>query len=404
MELKKRLRILIVSPFVYGSGVAHGGGVVCFTQLQQLAKHHSIAFLCFTETKLDSPENEIKQLDGIKDYCDWVETVPFGFSKNKSIMANISSLALKLPRAAYLWHSSEFSSTLLSAIIKYKPDIVWIQFPQMAQYVSVCSSVKTVMDVQDAYSISCFRRARLKNGLRGCREWFDWLCWVRYEARFYEQFSSVLTLSEQDATVLRALNPATQVTSTGLPLGFSVPPAARPVPFRVGFAGSFAHPPNVEGLTWFLDCIWPRIIKTIPEARFVVAGRNPPHALVARSDTTVEFAGFVPDIAEFYASNSVTVVPLLSGGGVKVKTVEAMLAGSAVVSTPIGIEGTGAQNRLNALIAADADGVANAVISVLRDSSLRDCLAAAALSLASRNFSVDAWGEKVDAILAGLVS
>ena len=402
MELKKRLRILIVSPFPYGPGVSHGGGVVCFTQLQQLAKYHSIGFLCFTGH--DSSENEARQLDGVRGYCDWMEVVPFRVSKSDVVRAYLSSLALKSPRVAYLCSSPTFSSALSSALIQYKPDIAWIQFPQMAQYVFTCNSVKTVMDVQDVFSVSNFRRAKLKNGLYGCMEWFDWLCWARYEARFYEQFSCVLTLSEQDATVLRALNPAVQATSTGLPLGFSVPPIACPIPFRVGFAGSFAHRPNMEGLVWFLDNVWPQIVRVVPEAHFVVAGRNPPHALVARNDTAVEFVGFVPDIAEFYASNFVTVVPLISGGGVKIKTVEAMLAGSAVVSTPIGAEGTGAKNRVHALIATDADEVAGTVVSILRNPPLRDCLAAAALSHASANFSAEAWSERINTILTGLVS
>ena len=172
---------------------------------------------------------------------------------------------------------------------------------------------------------------------------------------------------------------------------------------RIGFAGAFGHRPNLEGLHWFLDEIWPRIRSRLPAAIFVIAGRNPPPALLARQDEAVAFAGFVPDIFEFYAANTVTVVPLVSGGGVKIKTVEAMLAGSAVVATQIGAEGTGLTAGREALVEDDPTAFADAVVRILLDADLRGRLADAARTHAAKGFSAQAWRTCVDTVFANVV-
>lgn len=107
------------------------------------------------------------------------------------------------------------------------------------------------------------------------------------------------------------------------------------------FVGGFAHTPNVDGLIWFLDEVWPTIRARLPDAAIHVAGSNAPPTLLARRDPGLVFHGFVDDsrLADLYRGCRVAVVPLRYGAGVKGKTVEAMRHGLPVVSTGIGIEG-----------------------------------------------------------------
>ncbi|TNU60721.1 glycosyltransferase family 4 protein, partial [Bacillus velezensis] len=105
----------------------------------------------------------------------------------------------------------------------------------------------------------------------------------------------------------------------------------------------------------------------VPAARLVIAGANPPPQLqeaVARSDRA-ELTGFVPSLEPWYAQASVFVAPLLSGAGVKFKTVDAMLRGVPVVATPVGAEGIGDQGLFLA-VTEDPDAFARAVIAELQ--------------------------------------
>ncbi len=107
------------------------------------------------------------------------------------------------------------------------------------------------------------------------------------------------------------------------------------------FVGGFAHAPNVDGLKWFLDEVWPKIRKALPEARIHVVGSKAPVEISTRTDSGLVFHGFISDdrLREIYRSSRVVVVPLRYGAGVKGKTIEAMRNGVPIVATTIGIEG-----------------------------------------------------------------
>jgi polysaccharide biosynthesis protein PslH len=397
LPVGRRPKILLLAPFLYGEKAANGGGVLCWAQLKQLTQDAELAFLSFSG--IDAGATERQHQASLAQHCTSVSTVPLNVRKINVALGRLASLLLGPPELGTLCHTKAMVQALARVLHEFQPDLVWIQFPQMAQYVAYCHGLPCVMDVQDAFTLSCFRQAQRFKGLAAVRYWMDWVSWSRYEAQHYAHFKAAITLSEQDAQVLRAMNPAVNAISMGLPLGQSRQSAVACEPMRVGFAGSFGHRPNAQGVAWFIRDVWPLVLARLPKARFVVAGGNPPEALVAAQTTGIEFAGFVPDIFDFYAANSVTVVPLLSGGGVKIKTVEAMLAGSAVVSTRIGIEGTSAVHSTHALVADDAIEFATSIVQVLQTPALQERLRFAALQHAQILFSSQAWRARVNALL-----
>lgn len=392
------MKILLISPFLSGLDSGNGGGVLTFRQIELLVKYHDVSFLSFSGVMSNDIEERCSQ--ALSKICTQVKTVPITITRPQIIKAVFRSFLLLNPHLVSLCWLPTMQKTVREQLACFKPDLVWIQFPQMAQYVEICGETPCVMDVQDAYTLSGFRQAQRVHGIGKIRALLDWVCWARYEAKHYPRFAAVLTLSEQDATVLHAMSPGSRTLPIGLPLAEDVPASCEPMPMQVGFAGAFGHRPNIEGLTWFLDDIWPLVRARLPTAHFVVAGRNPPAKLIARADRGVTFAGFVPSIFDFYASNTVTVVPMVSGGGVKIKTVEAMLAGSAVVTTQIGAEGTGTTQGQEVLIEDDATRFADAVVRILLDSSLRENIANAARRHSTESFSSDAWLSRVDSILS----
>jgi glycosyltransferase involved in cell wall biosynthesis len=107
------------------------------------------------------------------------------------------------------------------------------------------------------------------------------------------------------------------------------------------FVGGFAHRPNEDAVLWFIQNIWDKVQKILPEAKFIIIGSKPTEKINALASDNIIVTGFVSDeeLANYYKSCRVCVVPLRYGAGVKGKTIEAMYHRAVIISTSIGIEG-----------------------------------------------------------------
>jgi glycosyltransferase involved in cell wall biosynthesis len=115
--------------------------------------------------------------------------------------------------------------------------------------------------------------------------------------------------------------------------------------------GSMNWSPNVEGIEWFLDEVWPEILTAHPDLTFTLAGHDIPESIRNRQDKNVMVVGAVPDANEFMMDHDIMVVPLLSGSGIRIKIVEAMALGRVVITTSIGAEGLDVQDGKHLFIA-----------------------------------------------------
>ncbi len=126
--------------------------------------------------------------------------------------------------------------------------------------------------------------------------------------------------------------------------------------------GSMDWRPNKEGIKWFLEEVWPLVIKLNPRLKFVLAGKNIPETFYQYAAPTVSVVGEVPDAAEFINSHELMVVPLKSGGGMRIKIIEGMAAGKAIVSTSIGAEGINCRHNEHILLADTPEEMADSII------------------------------------------
>jgi glycosyltransferase involved in cell wall biosynthesis len=124
------------------------------------------------------------------------------------------------------------------------------------------------------------------------------------------------------------------------------------------FVGGLMYRPNVEGLTWFVETVFPGFKEKYPEAKLLLVGHSPASEIKKLSERTrgVELYTNVPDIREYYRRSRVLVVPLLSGGGTRIKILEAALAGRPVLSTPVGAEGLDMVSGKDLLFFENKDG------------------------------------------------
>jgi glycosyltransferase involved in cell wall biosynthesis len=181
----------------------------------------------------------------------------------------------------------------------------------------------------------------------------------------------VLTCSSEDAAWFAGPAPRVAVVPNGVDCAYfapDAPPASSPAP-GVLFMGGAAYPPNEDALRFYLDDVHPRVAAAVPGATFTAIGSSPPRWLADRAaaDPTIVLPGFVPDVRDHVRAAAVCACPIRAGSGTRLKVLEYLAAGKAVVSTTKGSEGLEYVAGRDLLIADDAPAFADAVIALLGD-------------------------------------
>ena len=213
----------------------------------------------------------------------------------------------------------------------------------------------------------------------------------RFEARSCRAADGIICVSRLDAETFRHRYGVskTPAIDTGVDVAAYRPgPNAESERPTVVFTGTMDWMANRDGVRWFLDSVWPRVIEAVPEALFQVVGKNPPSDLLKRdrTDRHLEVTGWVDDIRPYLHGAWVVIVPLRVGGGTRLKIMEALAAEKAVVSTAIGAEGLGLTHGKDVVIADRAPPFAEHCTKMLTDANQRNALGAAGRALVDNHY------------------
>lgn len=198
----------------------------------------------------------------------------------------------------------------------------------------------------------------------------------KLETRLWHAADTVLYLSDEEAADVRSLEPAVNVRSV-IPYAFHAGPAAdilrddRPGEPLVLFVAGFGHLPNVDAVAWFVSEVLPLVLMQVPAAQLAIVGSNPPPSVRALRGPRVELFADVAaaELLAWYRRARVAVVPLQTGAGVKLKSVEALWHGVPVVLSPVGAQGLPGVDSV-AAIASQPHAFAAAVAGLLTDDAL----------------------------------
>jgi glycosyltransferase involved in cell wall biosynthesis len=219
------------------------------------------------------------------------------------------------------------------------------------------------------------------------------------EKTLSEHVDGIVTVSPDDTRYCREeyhlVNTLGDVP-TGVDVHGFQPPSAPPPTPTIGFLGSMDWMPNIEGVLWFHRHVLPQLRERHPDLRLKIIGRNPPASLqaLASEDPTIEVTGTVPEVQPHVHACSVIAVPLLAGGGTRIKIFEAMAMGVPVVSTTIGAEGLPLVDQQDLLLANQPDEFASSLSRLLSDQDQRLALAHRARQRMETEFSWQAASGK----------
>ncbi|MEA2240001.1 MAG: polysaccharide biosynthesis protein PslH [Thermoanaerobaculia bacterium] len=333
----------------------------------------------------------------------------------------LRSLRIGAPPLVARFYSPRFERRLYELLHDEDIDVVQIESPFLLPYVPAIRAASRAIVVLRSLNVE-FRiweqiAAREENLLRRIALRAIARSLRRYEIRHLNTCDAIVPITEDDAREFRALGCTRPIHV--LPGGIDTNPSAAASGLhachseravrrageesptdeaaRAGFLGSLDYRPNQEAAIWIAEQLQPRL-----NAAIHVAGSNAPDWLRDRL-TSVTFAGEVPDAASFIRSMQVMIAPLLSGGGMRIKILEAMACGRPVVATTLGAAGIDVQHGENILLADDPAAFAHAISELLRDPRRARALGDAGRQLVSSRYSTDMLARRLLAFYGELI-
>jgi len=366
-----------------------GPKVRSYYVLRHLARKHNVTLVSFVRTS-DSPE----AIAHLQTFCRAVHTVPIQRSKVKDAAYLLQSLVTGQPfiiARDWLPAMANLIAKLMQGPVAFDAvhaDQLWMA-PYALHARSLCAGktkISTVLDQHNAVYLIPQRLATDEhNLLKRAILALEARKLARFEVELCRQFDHVAWVTQEDYAAVQ-----NQVVDGGfIPNAGVIPICSDPevepvirrkaVARRITFLGGLHYPPNAQGICWFAEKVFPQVLAQVPDAILTVLGKQPPTALLNYGipAANLEVTGYVADPKPYLTETAAFIVPLLAGGGMRVKIIDGWTWGLPVVSTTVGAEGIIWQADENILIADAATDFAHTIIRVLQDAHCMQQLAQA---------------------------
>lgn len=366
-----------------------GGSVRTVSQLRILASLPEVEAI----TVLSVAEHDVGEADrrAFADAIPKLRVLPpifhpvhlFDFKRHVPRVVLLRALA-GVPYLAGKWDSRALHELLRQNLRSAAVDVVYIDHLGMARYLDDVRrerpQARTVLDQHNVESDFFKQFAERKTGPKKLVAQAEYRASVKFERRALQSVSAVVAISGEDA---RHFEKLAGVRAEVVPMVMTFERKDRPDPGRphLCYVGNLRWQPNVAGLDWFCQRVWPRVRAKAPDATLEIAGvglkpdasgRLPvPEAWKVPGVTTI---GFLEDLEPLYARSRGMVAPVFGGSGVRVKMLEGFRAGMPVVTTPDGAFGLPLDDGRQALIGKDEEGFAERVVQLVRDGEVRERL------------------------------
>jgi glycosyltransferase involved in cell wall biosynthesis len=381
-----------------------GGAIRNFGIIKGLyAAGHTITLLSFhNETGLKASDTPLNEL------CAHVECVP---PPSRTTTQRLHDLVFSgQPDLAHRLYSPEMAERLRYLLTENRYDLVQFEGLEMATYLPLVRQSQPEANlIYDAHNAEYALQRAIFQVDRGT--FYRWLAAVyslvqsrritRFEAEICQRADFVIAVSDEDAAALNVFRSdnCTGIVPNGIHIEDYVPPAER---LDLGehalvFTGKMDYRPNVDAMNWFAGDILPLVLEKIPDTRLYIVGQKP-HARLEklREKPYIEITGWVRDVQPFLYATTVYIAPLRMGSGTRLKILEAMAAGQAIIATSTAASGLNAPKDA-IIIADDETSMADAIVTLLQASARREALGEMARAFVQEHYD---WSVLIPRLLA----
>jgi glycosyltransferase involved in cell wall biosynthesis len=379
-----------------------GGKIKSYYTLNALASNHDVRVLTYVRS-----DEETACMDDLRAICANVHTVPLRRGKLRQVFDLARATALGRSFIVNRDSRREMQSAFDRLVGDFKPDVVHIDHLQMAQFVNFNAGYRTVLDHHNVESMIIKRLAQTSESAP--TRFYAALEWPKlrnYELDVCRRTHRVLTVSEEDRSMLRDLAPELdniECVPIGVDVDYFQHTQRTEGSKNILSIGTMYWPPNVDSMLYFCREILPAVKSEIPDCTVTIAGQRPVESIVSlASDPCIHVTGYVSDSREMSKGCGVFVVPLRSGSGVRVKILNALAMGLPVVSTSVGAEGLAVKSGKHLILADTPTDFARAVVDVLRSPDLANDIGRNGRALVCDLYSWDRVGERLLSVYDGL--
>lgn len=385
------MRIAIITPFFPGRTT--GGKKHFLDIIKGLSGNNEVFLISRIEP------DEVEGVKEMESYCRILYLYEFKTPEKRNILNLIRIIA-----SYYL-----FARKARNILKGLDVDVIQVSYTDLGLFLHKRKSIKKpmVLDTHDVNTVVAKRNLKAAGGLLGKIKASVGLSAVKIAERYtVRQFDMVTARSSADARFFRGIGLNTPVVRQPAEVPKERLPREEREAGSLLFVGAMQRELNVRYVKYFYEDILPKIRERVGRVTFYVAGNRPPEILLemARKDSFFKVTGFVEDMSQLYGRSMVFVSPVLVGGGVIVKNLEAMAHGLPVVTTTLGNEGIEAVHERDLLIADTAEEFADCVVRLLKNEELREKVSANAVRFIKENFNSEGVIKTIEDAYKGLVS
>jgi len=345
--------------------------------LCHLGRTHEVTLLTFSDDPLRDQERRTELLR----YCREVVLIPLP-GNARDIFSAMRGYLSPVPRSVLSNYSQPMASAIQQMSTDHSFDLVIGSQIGMAPYALLA---KAPLRVLEEVEISGFidRLRKIKPLLTKGRFWLTCQKHFRFVAKLVRQFSSCTVVSEREKRELLRLVPDyanVAIIPNGIQLTDYQRTYGEPVPNSLIYSGSLSYSANLDAVEYFLETIFPAVLRQRPETRLYLTGKQDARVINAllsgrgEIKSAIVFTGYLEDVRPLIAQSWASIVPLRQGGGTRLKILEAFALGTPVVSTRKGCEGLALKAGRDLLVADTPSEFKEAVLRILGDRGLRNQL------------------------------
>lgn len=376
------MKILFLSRW-FPFPVTNGSKLRIYNLLRGLNQHYDVTLITFTDQPGANPE-----APEIREICSKIKIIPWREFNPNAMRARLAIFRFQ-PRSIVDTFSSEMVQAITETMNEGQYDLVIASQLQTAAYYPYFQDVPAIFEEVE---IGLFHdQAFSSDGKFRIRHALTWFKLRMYLSQLLGSFQVCTVVSEQERQLLLRSVPRNDNPVEVIPNCLNIDEykniKVKKKPKTLIFTGPFNYPVNYEAMLWFVGDVFPLILERVPETHLLITGD---HAnLPLPSSENITLTGYVDNIKTLIASSSVSIAPILSGGGTRLKILEAMALGTPVVATSKGAEGLEVVDDEHFLLANSPVEYAECVIRLLNDENSHLQLSKNARKLVQERYN---WG------------
>lgn len=341
-----------------------GDKLRAYHQIRELASTNELYLCCVSDKKV---QNE--QLKELEPYCKEIKIIQI----NKfSILINLikSLLFSKLPLQVAYFFKKSAKKSVVEFFRNNEVDHIYCQLIRVSEYVKDLNDIPKTLDYMDVLSKGMERRIEKSSTYLKPFVKIEAARLKKYEHFIFNSFQHKTIISEQDRDlIIHAQNQNIVIVRNGVDLNFFYPRVSQKK-YDLVFTGNMSYAPNVDGVTFLVEEVLPKLWKVKPQVTLAIAGASPSAKVQKLAQKHVTVTGWVDDIRDYYSAATLFIAPMQIGTGLQNKLLEAMAMKIPCITSPLANNALKATDRKNILIAETADEYVKAILELLDNKSL----------------------------------